>query len=139
MLDREPRVIGRGFAVEVRQAHLTFHRNEATLAEALSLTGWRIHVNNVPTETMPLDQAITYYRGEWRVERGFHRFKGGSLPALPLFVRLPERIRGLMLLLLIALQALTLLEFVAQRELAERSERGVVSYHSLYSRRKPCC
>ncbi|MBT9161163.1 MAG: hypothetical protein DDT26_02464 [Dehalococcoidia bacterium] len=144
---QETHYIGRGRpsptrptqVVEVRQAHLTFHRNEATLAEALSLTGWRIHVNNVPTETMPLDQAITYYRGEWRVERGFHRFKGGSLPALPLFVRLPERIRGLMLLLLIALQALTLLEFVAQRELAERSERGVVSYHSLYSRRKPCC
>ena len=69
-----------------------------------------------------MDQAITYYRGEWRVERGFHRFKRGSLPALPLSVRLPERIRGLMLLLLIALQALTLLEFVAQRELAERKE-----------------
>ncbi|MFW0860044.1 MAG: hypothetical protein AAGB97_07820 [Dehalococcoidia bacterium] len=50
--------------VEVRQAHLTFHRNEATLAEVLTVTGWRIHVSNVPTETMPLDQAIAYYRGE---------------------------------------------------------------------------
>ena len=127
---QETHYIGRGRpspnrptqVVKVRQAHLIFHRNEAILAEALHLTGWRIHVTNVPTETMSLDQAITYYRGEWRVERGFHRFKGGSLPALPLSVRLPERIRGLMLLLLIALQALTLLEFVAQRELAERKE-----------------
>jgi len=39
------------------------------------------------------------------------------LPALPLYVRIPERIRGLMLLLTVALQALTLLEFVAHREL----------------------
>jgi len=33
------------------------------------------------------------------VEHGFHRFKKGSLPALPLFLHLDERIQGLMLLL----------------------------------------
>ena len=58
----------------------------------------------------------------WRNERGYHRFKKGSLPVLPLLVRLPERIAGLMLLLMIALQALTLLEFVAQQALAEQGE-----------------
>jgi transposase len=65
---------------------------------------------------------VRYYRDEWLVENGFHRFKNGSLPALPLYLRLPERIRGLMLLLLIALQALTLLEFVSKRSLAEKKE-----------------
>jgi transposase len=107
---------------EKRHLHIAFERNEAALAEILALAGWRIYVTNVSVETLPLDQAITYYRDQWLVERGYHRFKGGSLPALPLWVRLPERIRGLMLLLLIALQALTLLEYVAQRELAARGE-----------------
>ena len=60
---------------------------------------------------------MSYYRDEWLVEHGFHRFKKGSLPALPLFLRLDERIRGLMLLLMVALQALTLLEFVSQSQL----------------------
>lgn len=101
---------------------VTFERDEAALAEVLTLAGWRIYVTNVSAETLSLPQAITYYRDEWLVERGYHRFKQGSLPALPLWVRLPERIRGLMMLLLIALQALTLLEFVAQRELAKRRE-----------------
>jgi len=36
---------------------------------------------------------------------------------VPLFLRLDERIRGLMLLLMVALQALTLLEFASQRQL----------------------
>lgn len=63
-----------------------------------------------------------YYRDEWRVERGMHRLKRGSLPVLPLFLRIPERIRGLMLLLTIALQLITLLEFVIRRELSKNNE-----------------
>jgi transposase len=108
--------------IVVRQAHLTVSRNEAAITEAQQLAGWRIHVTNVPAAQMSLPQAIGYYRDEFLVEQGMHRFKRGSLPVLPLFLRLPERIRGLLLLLLIALQLLTLLEFVAQRELARRQE-----------------
>jgi transposase len=107
---------------EVRRAHLTYQRCPAAIEEALHLAGWRIHVTNAPRQVLPLGQAIAHYRGMWRNERDYHRFKKGSLPALPLFVRLPERIVGLMLLLMIALQALTLLEFVAQQALAEQGE-----------------
>ena len=114
---------GRSYELrEVRHLRVTFEHDEAALTEVLTLAGWRLYVTNVSAETLSRDQAITYYRDEWLVERGYHRFKRGSLPALPLWVRLQERTRGLMLLLLIALQALTLLEFVAQRELAKRGE-----------------
>lgn len=107
---------------EVRHLQITFERDDKAWAEALALAGWRIYVTPLSAEALSLDQAITYYRNEWLVERGYHRFKRGSLPVLPLWVRLPECIRGLMLLLLIALQALTLLEFVARRELAQCGE-----------------
>lgn len=107
---------------EVRHLQITFERDDKAWAEALALAGWRVYVTPLSAEALSLDQAITYYRDEWLVERGYHRFKRGSLPVLPLWVRLPERIRGLMLLLLIALQALSLLEFVARRELAQRGE-----------------
>ncbi|MDM8544811.1 hypothetical protein QUF90_27405 [Desulfococcaceae bacterium HSG9] len=56
------------------------------------------------------------------MERGFHRFKKGSIPALPLFIRLLERIKGLMLLLTIALQVLTSIEFVVRKELEGAGE-----------------
>jgi transposase len=108
--------------IEVHQFHLTYAREATAVNEALALAGWRIHVTNVSAQPMSLNQAIAYYRDEFLVERGFHRFKHGSLPVLPLYLRLPERIRGLMLLLLIALQVLTLMEFVAQRTLAQRKE-----------------
>jgi transposase len=108
--------------VEKCQVNLHVKRDEQAIQQAMQLTGWRIYVTNTLETEMPLSQAITYYRDEWRLERGYHRFKKGSLPALPLFVRLDERIRGLMLLLMVALQVLTLLEFVAHRQLAVRKE-----------------
>jgi transposase len=71
---------------------------------------------------MTLNQSTQYYRDQWLVERGFHRFKRGHIPALPLFLRLPERINDLMLILTFALQALTLTESVSGRELSKKDE-----------------
>jgi len=88
----------------------------------LNLAGLLIYVTNTPANRLSLNQSTRYYRNEWLVERGFHRFKKGKIPALPLYLRIPERIKGLMLLLTIALQTLTLIEFVARRELAEKNE-----------------
>lgn len=109
--------------VEQRHLALEVQIDEAALDEAYHLAGWRVFVSNTSAQQMSLTQATAYYRDEWLVENGFHRFKGGSLPTLPLFLRLPERIIGLMLLLLVALQALTLLEFVARRNLANQQQQ----------------
>jgi transposase len=108
--------------IETPTFNLAFKRNESAIEQSLSLAGWRIYVTNTPENRLSLNQSTRYYRNEWLVERGFHRFKKGKIPALPLFLRIPERIKGLMLLLTIALQALTLIEFVARRELAENNE-----------------
>jgi transposase len=105
--------------VEQRQLQLHPHHDVTAIKRQLRLAGWRIYVSNVH---LSLNQAVTYYRGEWLVEHGFHRFKKGSLPVSPLWIRIPKRIRGLMFLLMVALQALTLLEFVARRELSQRQE-----------------
>ncbi len=101
---------------------LVVHRNEEQINQFRLLAGWRIFVTNLTQDRMTLHQATQYYRDEWLIERGFHRFKKGHIPALPLFLRLPERIKGLMLLLTIALQVLTLMEFVARRELSKKEE-----------------
>lgn len=108
--------------IEIRELSLSFQHNEAALEECLKLAGWRIYVTNTPSEKLSLNESTQYYRNEWSVERGFHRFKNGCLPVLPLFIRLPDRIRGLMLLLMIALQVLTLIEYVSRRSLEQNNE-----------------
>jgi len=98
-------------------------RQAAAIAAHQKLMGWRIYVTNAAKSRMTLQQSVRYYRDEYLVERGFHRFKGGSLPVLPLFLRIDERIKGLLFLLFMALQILTLMDFVASRELAKTGEK----------------
>jgi transposase len=108
--------------IEVRHLDLQYALNEDAIEEYKKLAGWRIYVTNTTAEQMTLNQSAQYYRDEYLVERGFHRFKKGHIPVLPLFIRIPERIKGLMLLLTIALQVLTLIEFVARKELSKSND-----------------
>ena len=87
------------------------------------LAGWRIYVTNAPASRLSLDGAVNCYRQEWQPEHGFHRLKGGLLAIMPLYLRDDERIRGLLLLLGIALRVLTLTEFVARRDLTTTGEK----------------
>ncbi|NTV59410.1 MAG: IS1634 family transposase, partial [Deltaproteobacteria bacterium] len=129
-ITHETKYLGRGRSgpnrparvIEKRELHLAFQRNETLIAQELQLAGWRIYVTNTPEARLSLHDSVRYYRSEWLVERGFHRFKNGALPALPIYLQLPERIQGLMLLLTVALQALTLLEYVIRRALAKQGE-----------------
>jgi transposase len=108
--------------VDIRSLTLAVHRDEELIDQFRKLAGWRIYVTNVSETRMTLNQSVQYYRDEWLVERGFHRFKKGHIPALPLFLRIPERIKGLMMLLTIALQVMTLMEFVSRKELSKKGE-----------------
>lgn len=77
---------------------------------------------NAPIARLDLNGALTCYREEWQPERGFHRLKGADLAIRPLRLRSDQRIAGLMQLLVIALRVLTLLEFVARRQLSQQAE-----------------
>lgn len=99
------------------QFQLQFERHADAIAEAEQLAGWRIYVTNLTLEQLSLAQAVAYYRDQWQLEHGFHRFKRGQLPALPIFLANEDRIIGLMFLLTIALRCFTLIEFQVRRTL----------------------
>ena len=108
----------------VRQTvlHLNYQRLEPEIALAYSLAGWRLYVTNAPSARLTIQQAVLYYREQWQPEMGFHRFKRGELPALPIYFQDEARIRGLMFLLTIALRVFTLIEFVVRRQLNKQQE-----------------
>jgi transposase len=99
------------------QFRLKFERQPDAIAQAEQFAGWRIYVTNVKLEQLSLSQAMAYYRDQWQLEHGFHRFKQGQLPALPIFLANEDRIIGLMFLLTIALRCFTLIEFQVRRSL----------------------
>jgi transposase len=92
------------------------------IEEAETLAGWRLYVTNPPITHLTLPQAVMYYRDEWLLERGFHRFKRGSLPALPIYFQNEDRITGLMFMLNLALRVFTLMEFVVRQALQQTKQ-----------------
>jgi transposase len=97
-------------------------RRRAALNRFDRLAGWRVYVTNTSARRLSSAGAVNCYRQEWQPEHGFHRLKGGVLAITPLFLKDDNRIRGLVLLLGIALRALTLTEFVVRRGLATSGE-----------------
>lgn len=109
---------------EVTSISLQLHIQQIddAIKEAETLAGWRLYVTNAPTTQLTLSQGVMYYRDEWLLERGFHRFKRGSLPALPIYFQNQNRITGLMFLLNLALRVFTLMEFVVRQALIETQQ-----------------
>lgn len=95
---------------------------DTAIKSAETLAGWRLYVTNADAIHLSLPQAVMYYRDEWLLERGFHRFKRGRLPALPIYFQNQDRITGLMFVLNIALRVFTLMEFVVREALQQRQQ-----------------
>jgi len=101
---------------------LTLERQMEAIETFNRLAGWRLYVTNAPAWRLDLSGAVACYREQWQPERGFHRLKGIPLAIRPLLLRSDRRIGGLLCILVIALRALTLLEFVARRSLEQQPE-----------------
>lgn len=104
------------------QIAVRVRRLEEAIALEERVAGWRVYVTNTGQNRLTHAEALTHYRAQLIAEHGYHRWKEGAIPALPLLLRIPERIVGLLVVLLLGLQVLTLLELVARRSLAERKE-----------------
>jgi len=92
------------------------------IKEAEQLAGWRLYGTNAPRTRLSLPQAVNRYGDQWQPERGFHRLKGRPLGVSPVFLHDEACLRGLMVLMGIALRVLTLTEFVVRRHLAVNQE-----------------
>lgn len=108
--------------VETRTWTVHTRRRPAAIRQFERLAGWRVYVTNTPANRLSLSGAVDCYRQEWQPEHGFHRLKGGLLAIMPLFLRDEQRIRGLLVLLGIALRFVTLTEFCMRRDLAAAGE-----------------
>lgn len=112
------------------EIQLQVERDEAKLEAFRQLAGWRIQVTNATAEQVSLADGVERYQGQWQPERGFHRWKGGEVPLVPLYLRDDDRIRGLVVMLGLALRLLTLMEHVVRERLAEEEENTVAGLYA---------
>jgi transposase len=88
------------------------------------LEGVYVLKTNLPRTTHRLTKVLRMYKDQSQVERRFHHLKG-PLAVAPMFLKNPERIAGLLCILVWALMVLALMERQVRRELKGQALYGL--------------
>lgn len=89
-----------------------------------ALEGVYVLKTNLPKATHRLTKVLRLYQGQSQAERRFHHLKG-PLAVAPMFLKDPERMAGLLCILVWALMVLALMERRVRRELKGRPLYGL--------------
>jgi transposase len=103
-----------------REHRLAVSRCQEPIEQAKQEMGWRVYATN--ELRLNLAGVVWGYRGQNRLEDNWSRLKGQPLGLTPMYLQYESRIRGLVLLLSLALRLLTLLEWTVRKKLQEKKE-----------------
>ena len=104
--------------------HLTWKINSAKLQRRKQLEGVYLLKTNLPKKRCPTAKALSTYKEQSQVERRFHHFKG-PLAVAPMFLEKPERMAGLLCILVLALMVMALMERTTRRSLKGKPMYGL--------------
>jgi transposase len=107
---------------EVRYQVSKITRDSTALAARIARLGWRAYATTAAAQDWSLNDVVLAYRGEWRIEHGFHLLKGSPLSLAPVYLTKTEHIRGLLCLLSLAVRALTLIRYTVSQSLHHANE-----------------
>lgn len=99
-----------------KQFHWRWQMNAKALHEWKLLEGVYVLKTSLSTSNAPLAKALAKYQEQSQVERRIHHLKG-PLAVAPMFLKNPERIAGLLCILVWALLVLALMERQVRRGL----------------------
>jgi transposase len=104
--------------------HLTWKISDSKLKRFEELEGVYVLKTNLSSRRCPTAQALSTYKGQSQVERRFHHLKG-PLAVAPMFLEKPERMAGLLCVLVWALMVLALMERATRRSLKGKPLYGL--------------
>lgn len=124
------------FVYELRQHRggrlsLTWQIDEAKLERAKQLEGVYVLKTTLPKHTHSIATALKTYKEQIHVERRIGNIKG-PLAVAPMFLEKPERMAGLMCIVMWALMVLALMERTV------RTNLGGKPLYGLYPENRPC-
>jgi len=103
---------------------LAWKLNAQKLQRAKELDGVYVLKTNLPVQRCPTAQALSMYKEQSQVERRFHHCKG-PLAVTPMFLEKPERMAGLLCILVWALMVLAFRERQTRRSLKGKPMYGL--------------
>jgi transposase len=104
--------------------HLRWNIHAGKLQRRKQLEGVYVLKTNLPQKRCPTAKALSTYKEQSQVERRFHHFKG-PLAVAPMFLEKPERMAGLLCILVLALMVMALMERQTRRSLKDKPMYGL--------------
>jgi transposase len=103
---------------------LQWHIDEDELARWQELEGVFVLKSNLSKKKRPLAAILAKYRDQSKVEKRFHHMKG-PLAVAPMFLKNPERIAGMLFIVVLALTVLSLIERQVRKNLKGKPMKGL--------------
>ena len=97
--------------------------NEEALKTRIMTLGWIIYATNMPKELLSIENAVLFYREEYKIEHRFHNLKEEVTRLLPVFLKKDNRIIGLIHLLMLALKVIATMEYNIKTKLEKNKEK----------------
>jgi hypothetical protein len=94
--------VGKHFTVTITNDSIAWTRNEDDIRSEAELDGFYVIRAKVPDQQPTADELVSTYKGLSAVERAFRTLKGVDLKIRPIHHRLTKRVRGHVLLCMLA-------------------------------------
>ena len=94
--------MGKHFRTVIAEDGLSFERDQASIAREAALDGFYVLRTSVPAETLDGARVVSAYKSLAKVERAFRCMKTMDLHVRPIFHRRDRRVRGHLLLCMLA-------------------------------------
>lgn len=94
--------VGKHFRLQITDETFTYERDQARIAQEAALDGIYVIRTSVPPDALGATEAVRAYKRLAVVERAFRILKSLDLLIRPIYHRLPDRVRGHVLLCLLA-------------------------------------
>ena len=104
--------------------HLTWKISTKKLERLKELEGVYVLKTNLPVKRLPTAKVLSKYKEQSQVERRFHHCKG-PLAVAPMFLEKPERMAGLVCIVVWALMVMALMERQTRRSLKGKPMYGL--------------
>src|SRR6266542_977689 len=94
--------VGKHLVVQVAQGSISWHRDQAGIDAEAALDGIYVIRTSVPAQTLDAPATVAAYKNLAFVERDFRHIKADDLDLRPIWHRLADRVRGHVLLCMLA-------------------------------------
>jgi transposase len=94
--------VGKHFKLEITEEGFSYQRNSEKIAAEAALDGVYVIRTSVPADTLNAGETVRRYKDLSAVEQAFRSLKMIDLRVRPIYHRLPDRVRGHILLCMLA-------------------------------------